>query len=139
MGRSLVLVLAVTVTLAAAPLGRAAGPARGDAERGKQLFETLPCASCHDVAHPWPGGDVCPNLGNIATEAARIVKSHDYHGKARDAAGYIRESIVNPDAYIVPGAAYRTADGHSVMPKDFGSTLGPSQIDDLVAFLSTRR
>jgi len=91
----------------------------------------------HDA--PWPGGDVCPNLGNIATEAARIVRSREYRGKARDAAGYIRESIVEPNAYIVPGSNYRTAEGRSVMPPDFAQTLTREEIDDLVAFLMTRR
>lgn len=120
--------------------GQAPGLARGgDPVRGGQLFARLPCASCHDITKPWPGGDICPNLGNVATEAARIVRRHDYRGKARDAAGYIRESILAPNAYMVPGAAYRTADGQSVMPKDFGQTLAASDIDDLVAFLLTRR
>jgi nitric oxide reductase subunit C len=116
--------------------GRAAG---GNARHGAELFARLPCASCHDLSRPWPGGDVCPNLGNVATEAARIVRGRDYRGKARDAAGYLRESIVDPNAYLVPGAAYRTADGQSVMPKDFARTLSPSDVDDLVAFLLTRK
>jgi nitric oxide reductase subunit C len=112
---------------------------RGDAARGRNLFATRPCGSCHDITRPWPGGDICPNLGNIATEAARIVRSRGYRGKARTAAEYIRESIVDPNAYIVPGASYRAADGQSVMPKDFGATLSAAEIDDLVAFLLTRR
>jgi cytochrome c2 len=107
----------------------------GDPARGTKLFATLPCTSCHDISHPFPGGAICPNLGNIAAEAARIVQSPDYHGRATDAAGYIRESIMNPNAYIVPGAQYRQADGQSVMPKNFGQILTPQQIDDLVAFL----
>ena len=94
--------------------------APGDAARGATLYETLPCASCHDISRPWPGGDICPNLGNIAAEAARIIRQPDYHGHATDAAGYIRESIVDPNAYIVPGPTYRQADGQSVMPKTFG-------------------
>jgi len=113
--------------------------APGDATRGARLYETLPCASCHDISRPWPGGDICPNLGNIATEAARIVRQADYHGHATDAAGYIRESIVDPNAYIVPGPSYRQPDGQSVMPKTFAQTLSPGQLDDLVAFLLTRR
>jgi len=113
--------------------------APGDAARGATLYETLPCASCHDISRPWPGGDICPNLGNIATEAARIIRQPDYHGHATDAAGYIRESIVDPNAYIVPGPTYRQADGQSVMPKTFGQSLAPAQLDDLVAFLLTRR
>lgn len=87
--------------------------------------------------HPFPGGQVGPNLGNIATEAARIIKLPDYKGRATDPAGYIRESILDPNAYIVPGDVYHTADGQSVMPKDFGTTLTPQQIDDLVAYLLT--
>jgi len=113
--------------------------APGDATRGARLYETLPCASCHDISRPWPGGDICPNLGNIATEAARIIRQPDYHGHATDAAGYIRESIVDPNAYIVPGPSYRQPDGQSVMPKTFAQTLSPAQLDDLVAFLLTRR
>jgi nitric oxide reductase subunit C len=113
--------------------------AAGDAARGAKLYETLPCASCHDISRPWPGGDICPNLGNIATEAARIIRLPEYRGRARDPAGYIRESIVDPNAYIVPRPAYRQADGQSVMPKNFGQTLTPAQLDDVVAFLLTRR
>ncbi len=109
----------------------------GDAVRGAKLFPQLPCNSCHDVTHPYPGGEVAPNLGNIATEAARIVKSPDYHGKAADAAGYIRESIVDPNAYIVPGPNYHTSDGKSVMEQDFAQKLTPQQIADLVAYLMT--
>lgn len=138
-------VIAVSVVAAMIWLGagNGSGPptaaAAASVARGARLFATLPCASCHDVAHPWPGGDICPNLGNIATEAARIVRLPDYHGRAKDAAGYIRESIVDPNAYIVPGANYRTADGQSVMPKTFGETLKPSELDDIVAFLMTHR
>src|SRR5262249_10929983 len=114
-------------------------PRRGNAARGRELFGKLACASCHDVTKRWPGGDICPNLGNIATEARRIVRSRDYRGKAKDAAAYIRESILEPNAYIVPGSNYRTPEGRSVMPPDFGQTLTPAEVDDLVAFLMTRR
>jgi nitric oxide reductase subunit C len=111
----------------------------GNPENGAKLFASLPCTSCHDITHPFPGGVVCPNLGNIASEAARIVNLPDYHGQAKDAAGYIRESIVNPNAYIVPGENYHSSDGQSVMPKNFAQILTPQQIDDLVAFLMQHR
>jgi len=108
---------------------------RGDPAHGARLFASLPCSSCHDITRPFPGGDICPNLGNIASEAERIVRLPEYRGQATNAAEYIRESILDPNAYIVPGEQYRTADGQSVMPKTFGQTLTPSEIDDLVAFL----
>jgi len=131
--------LALAAVEPAAWGGAAPAAARGDGGRGARLFATLPCGSCHDVTRPWPGGEICPNLGNIAIEAARIVRLPEYRGKARDAAGYIRESIVSPSAYLVPGAQYRTAPGQSVMPADFGRTLSAADLDDLVAFLLTRR
>jgi mono/diheme cytochrome c family protein len=143
--RKSALVLVASIAIAAIVWGaggvvvRTSAAAGGNAKRGERLFATLPCASCHDIAHRWPGGEICPNLGNIATEAARIVRLPDYHGRATDAAGYIRESIVDPNAYIVPGSNYRAADGQSVMPKTFRETLKPSELDDIVAFLMTRR
>ena len=110
---------------------------KGDPAAGAKLFPTLPCSSCHDVTKPFPGGEICPNLGNIATEAERVLTAPDYHGKATDAAGYIRESIMDPNAYIVAGDNYMNAEGQSVMPKNFATTLTPTQIDDLVAYLLT--
>ena len=43
---------------------------------------------------------------------------------------YIRQSILDPLAFVVDGFA-------PVMPVDFGETLSPQEIDDLVAFLLT--
>ena len=139
--RTTLAVVGISIALAPgeSPLPPSAAADAGDPKRGAQLFARLPCASCHDITKPWPGGDVCPNLGNVAAEAARIVRLRDYRGKAHDAAGYIRESIVDPNAYIVPGAKYRTEAGKSVMPQDVGRSLSPREIDDLVAYLMTRR
>ena len=136
---AVITLLMLTVAVETLP-GRAQDPLeKGDARRGAELFGKLPCASCHDITRPWPGGDVCPNLGSIATEAARIVRLPSYRGKAKDAAGYIRESIIDPNAYIVPGQNYRTPDGQSVMPKDFDQTLKARDLNDVIAFLLTRK
>jgi len=140
MWRTTLLALALVALTVQPNSSMAAAPAaKGDAARGEKLFSTLPCVSCHDITKPWPGGDICPNLGNVATEAARIVRAADYHGRGKDAAGYLRESIVDPNAFLVPGENYRQPDGQSVMPKDFARTLSPSALDDLVAFLHTLR
>lgn len=127
---------ATVQTPAAAPTLSLAG-GQGSAAAGAALFKQQPCSSCHDVSRPFPGGEVGPNLGNIATEAERIVQAPDYHGRATNAAEYIRESIVDPNAYLVPGDRYHTPDGQSVMPKNFGTSLTPAQMDDLVAYLLT--
>ena len=96
---------------------------------------TPPCNACHSVA---PGVNLAgPTLAGVATRAAERIGSPGYKGKATDAAGYIRESIVEPSAHLVPGEMY-SADGTSFMPNTYG-TMKPEEIDQLVAYLQTLR
>lgn len=102
---------------------------------GQALFRSVQpaCNACHSVA---PGVNMAgPTLAGIATRAAQTVADPGYKGGARDAEGYIRESIVQPSAHLVPGAMY-SANGQSFMPTTYGS-LQPQQIDQLVAYLAT--
>lgn len=103
---------------------------------GQALFRSVSpaCAACHSIA---PGVNMAgPTLAGIATRAAETVKSPDYHGKAKTPEEFIHESIVEPSAYLHPGAMY-SADGKSFMPTTYGKDLAPEQIDQLVAYLST--
>jgi nitric oxide reductase subunit C len=79
---------------------------------------------------------VGPTLAGIAATAATRVAATDYTGQATDAAGYIRESILLPNAALVPGATY-SANGKSLMPPGFDQTLQPAEVDALVAYLMT--
>ena len=63
------------------------------------------------------------------------MQSPDYKGAARTPQDYIRESIVEPHAYVVPGPTF-SAGGQSIMPP-FGTVLKPEEIDQLVAYLAT--
>lgn len=103
---------------------------------GQALFGQSPpgCFACHSAA---PGVNlVGPSLAGIAATAEARVKAADYRGKATDAAGYIRESILEPDADVVPGLTF-SSNGQSLMPAGFGQTLEPAQVDALVAYLMT--
>ena len=105
---------------------------------GQALFQRSPpgCFACHSTT---VGVNlVGPSLAGIATRAAQRVAAPDYHGTARDAAGYIRESIVNPNAYLVPGPTF-TSGGRSLMPTGFETTLKPPAVDAIVAYLMTLR
>ncbi len=117
--------------------GAAPEPASNDPVAvGQALFGGSPpgCFACHSTA---PGVNlVGPSLAGIAATAATRVQAADYHGKATDAAGYIRESILNPNAYVVPGPTY-SGNGQSIMPPGFDQSLQPAQIDALVAYLIT--
>ena len=74
-------------------------------------------------------------MAGIATRAATLVASPSYKGAARSAPDYIRESILNPSAYVVPGPTFGAA-GQSVMPPS-GALLKPEEVEQLVAYLAT--
>jgi nitric oxide reductase subunit C len=117
--------------------GAAPQPASDDPVAvGQALFGQSPpgCFACHSTV---AGVNlVGPSLSGIAATAAARVKAGDYHGKATDAAGYIRESILDPNADVVPGPTYSSR-GQSMMPPGFGQSLEPAKIDALVAYLMT--
>jgi mono/diheme cytochrome c family protein len=87
---------------------------KGDPAAGKEVFAAQGCGNCHTLSAAGSSGTAGPNLDEAL--------------KGKDAA-FIRESIVEPNKEIAKGFA------PNVMPQDFGQTLTPKQIDDLVAFL----
>lgn len=103
---------------------------------GEHVFRTATpaCIACHSTA---PGANMAgPTLAGIATRAAETIASPDYKGQATDVEGYIRESITQPSAHLVPGDMY-SAGGVSFMPPGYGDGLSAEQIDQLTAFLAT--
>jgi nitric oxide reductase subunit C len=105
---------------------------------GQALFRsaTPTCTACHSIA---PGVNLAgPTLAGVGARAERTVASPEYTGKAKDAAGYLREAIVAPSAHVVPGPMY-SADGTSFMPNTYGESLKPEQLDQLVAYMATLR
>lgn len=103
---------------------------------GEQVFRSAQpaCTSCHSiVAGVAMAG---PSLAGVGERAAATLQSPDYKGKAKDVAGYLRESIVEPGAHIVSGGMYG-ANGVSFMPATYGDSLQPAQLDQLTAYLAT--
>jgi nitric oxide reductase subunit C len=103
---------------------------------GERLFRstTPACNACHSIA---PGVNMAgPSLAGLSQRAAQIIASPDYKGQAKDAAAYIKESITNPSAHLIPGAMY-SANGTSFMPNTYGESLKPEQVDQLAAYLGT--
>ncbi len=115
------------------------GPASNDpVALGEALFRSpaLACTACHATR---PGIVLAgPSLAGIGARAATTVQAPGYTGEATDAEGYIRESILHPSQYIVPGANFSSGPGGvSLMPADYGTRLEQGQIDHLVAYLAT--
>jgi len=110
--------------------------ASSPAERGRALFNGIgACASCHAVT-----SDIRligPGLGGVATRASERIADAAYRGNAKTAEEYLRESLLEPDAFLVPDGNFATPAGQSFMPKQLDERLSDEQIDDLVAYLLT--
>ena len=107
---------APATTTSAAPAGT---PDAATLAAGKQAFATNGCGGCHTLKDAGASATFGPNLDKLAADAKTA-------GKALDA--YIRESIVNPGAYIVPGFP-------NGMTATFGQTLTPGDLNGLIAYL----
>jgi len=91
----------------------------GGAPDGKTLFtqgngQSTACGACHTLADAGTSGSSGPDL--------------DAGLKGRDEE-FIRRSIVEPDAEIAQG--YNAG----IMPKNYGQTLSPEELDALVSYL----
>ncbi|MBI3763849.1 MAG: cytochrome c oxidase subunit II [Chloroflexi bacterium] len=93
------------------------------------LFTTLyGCAGCHTLAAAGATGKVGPDLDGIGTAAGTRVRG-------QSAAAYVKDSILNPDAFIAPKCPGGPCPNPSLMPKDFGTRISPTDLDALVNFL----
>jgi nitric oxide reductase subunit C len=72
----------------------------------------------------------------VSARAQQLLASGQYKGQAKDVAGYLRESVTQPSAHVVPGPMY-SASGTSFMPPTYGTSLTPPQLDQLIAYLSS--
>jgi cytochrome c oxidase subunit 2 len=97
------------------------GGGGGGGSSGAGLFQSNGCGSCHTFKPANSTGKIGPDLDNLRADAQKAGKP---------LAAYVKESIVDPDAYIVPG--YQKG----VMPTTFGQSLSPPQVDALVTYLT---
>jgi cytochrome c553 len=93
--------------------------AKGDPAKGKEIFTktALPqCTSCHTFKAAGSTATVGPNLDTVL------------QGKDTQ---FILQSITDPSAQVAAGFP-------DIMPKDYGTSLDPQQLADLVAFLQQK-
>jgi mono/diheme cytochrome c family protein len=97
---------------------------------GKTIFTGVGgCGSCHTLAAAGTTGTVGPNLDQRLKSDCATPQSQQIRGATLDKC--IHTAIVDPYAYIPSGYT------KGIMPDTFSKTLSPSQIQALVAFLST--
>ncbi len=93
--------------------------------RGQQVYTSAGCAGCHTI-EGISNGVVGPNLTKIGETAA----SRKDGVSAED---YIRESVLNTNAFLVEGFQ------PNIMPQNYGQQLSNRQLDDLIAFLLAQK
>jgi mono/diheme cytochrome c family protein len=96
---------------------------------GKALYHALACDSCHGLDVVGSTRSYAPTHNHMRATAGQRIQGSDYASRARSAADYIRESIVDPSAYVVDG--YRQL--RFGMPSF--AHLSERDIDALVQFL----
>jgi mono/diheme cytochrome c family protein len=97
----------------------------------KQLISSKGCAACHTIQSlPFARGTVGPNLSNLGNEAPTMKPGMS----AKD---YIRESILQPNAFIVPGfPSPSPMPPFSVGPTSGGTVFTEDELTGLVDYLS---
>jgi cytochrome c2 len=101
-----------------------------------QMINTLGCPLCHTI----PGiegavGELGPKL-HEKTNAPNRIKDARYKGKATNTKEYVRESILNPGAYVVMNEEAGELFPDGLMPTTFKNQLSVDALDKLVDFIS---
>jgi mono/diheme cytochrome c family protein len=91
------------------------------ATTGEQIFTAAGCASCHALSKAGASGNTGPSLNDLAAAAGK-------REPGKSAEQYVHESLVDPDAFTVPGF------GQGVMPS-YEGRLDEKQLDALVQYL----
>ena len=100
--------------------------ASSPAARGAALAKSQGCAACHSLDGSVVVGPSWQDLyGNP-------VQFEDGTSQVADDA-YLKQFITNPDFKVIKGFAGKKG----IMPPNFGKTLTPAQIDDLVAYIKS--
>ena len=89
-------------------------------QTGEQIFTAAGCAGCHTFSPAGSNGTIGPDLNDLQAAATK-------YAKGQTPEEYVQESIVKPDAFLVPGFG-------NAMPS-FEGRLTDKQIQTLVDYL----
>jgi len=98
-------------------------PATDPVARGRQVYRALNCGSCHEPN--LFGQRIGPPLDHVGSVAAT-------RRPGMSAEDYLRESIIDPGTYVVPGYT-------DSMPRGLERSLSQEDLDALIAYLVSLR
>jgi hypothetical protein len=114
------------VTPAPSPTPRAI-----EGDDAAEIILNAGCGSCHKIGALGEQHKVGPDLSNIGNVAEERVAG-------LSAEAYLRQSILEPNAYIAPDCPNGPC-LPNIMPGDYGTRLTAQQVDMIVAFLLAQR
>ncbi len=121
-------------TIAAAPTSVPA--AASDAQTIALAFQKGGCGACHVIPGiPNAVGTIGPDLSRMAEVAQATLNDKAYTGKAKDVPGYIREAIVEPDAFVSSGCPGGTCQ-KGLMPASLAQALSDAELTAVVNYLA---
>jgi mono/diheme cytochrome c family protein len=115
--------LALSLAASAVAVACASGPpkpADPALVRGWEVYQQKHCSACHRIGDDGggTGGPPLTHLGSAAAARTAGLSAEDY----------VRESIFDPGAYVVPGYP-------DTMPRGQARDLSPDDVDALVRYL----
>jgi mono/diheme cytochrome c family protein len=132
------LVLTIKLTGKEVPPSTSLGePGEYDLEALTTAFTEASCTGCHVI----PGisgavGRIGPDLTQMGEQAAAYLEEGIYSGSAEDVEAFIRESILDPDAFIAPECPGGPCQPGQ-MPVAAGAQLSESELAQVVDYLAS--
>lgn len=100
------------------------------------VFQKGGCTACHVIPGvPGAVGTIGPDLSRMGESAAAHLQDQAYTGEASDAAAFIRESILNPDAFI-PASCPNGPCQSGQMPATLKDLLSEKELEAVVNYLA---
>ncbi len=96
-------------------------------ETAEEYILNAGCGSCHKIGSLGEAHKVGPDLSMIGLTAGEKIDG-------LSAADYLRQSILEPNAFIAPDCP-NAACLANIMPRDYGSRLTPDQIEKIINYL----
>lgn len=115
------------------PPALAAPPAQEDAvlARGREVYRASSCGVCHTFRATDTHGAFGPPHDGLAGTVRRRFADGSYTGAAKDVRAYLRESLLAPDAYLVP----EYAGSRYLMPA--ATNLSSEDLEALISLLAS--
>lgn len=121
-----ILVLTVWALLGSSPLPATNTNRQALVARGLTVYRASYCGTCHTLTAAHTHGTFGPPHDHLLRRVRQHFADGSYRGAAKTAEAYLRESILDPGAYLEPayaGSRYRMPAFTNLSPEDLGALV----------------